>query len=150
MKMSKPAVAVKPAGDGIATEAHYTAAVVMHLGDHRIIDAVELPGQLVGAAPGAERLYQGLGQRREARDVGEQDCAMRAVWRVLTSGHGMATVYGNIGTQIFQPLSPLTRGDHLVLTTLYHGCRRTGNVRMAEVGSHHRSAELRSHLRGCA
>jgi len=108
-RRTQSAVAVEPAGDSVAAERDHATAIVVHLDDQRIKDAVELPGQFVGTTPRPELAQQGLGQRRKARDVGKQRRATHAVRHVLTCCHGVATVYGNIGLQYFHN-SPLFAG----------------------------------------
>ena len=65
-------VAVDPARDRVAAEVDDVAAVRVELRDDRVEDAVQVRGQLLGAALRAELGRQGFGQRRESGDVGEE------------------------------------------------------------------------------
>ena len=76
---ARAVVAVEPARDRVAAEVDDVAAEAVELVDDRVEDAIQVGGQLLGAALRPELVGQRLGQRREAGDVGEQGGAADAV-----------------------------------------------------------------------
>ena len=60
---ARAVVAVEPAGDRVAAEVDDVAAEALELGDERVEDAVQMGGQLLGAALRAELVGERLGQR---------------------------------------------------------------------------------------
>ena len=74
---------VEPAHDGIAREVNHAPAVTLHFGDERVVDAAEVFGHFLGAAPRAQHFTQGFRQRGEARNIGKERGSGGAVWQGL-------------------------------------------------------------------
>ena len=72
-------VAVEPARDRVAAEVDDLSAEALDVVDHRVEDAVQMCGQLLGAALRTQLVGQCFGQRCEPRNVGEQRGSRHAI-----------------------------------------------------------------------
>ena len=98
-------VAVEPARDGVSAEIDDGAAfVVEHVAQH-FEDTVQVAGELLRAAVGSELAGKRLGERGEARDVGEQRGAADAIGERDPSDKGPPAVARNIGLEVLQQLA---------------------------------------------
>ena len=90
-------VAVEPAGDRVAAEVDDVTAEAVELLDEGVKDAVQLGRQLLRAALRSQLLAQRFGQRREARDVGEERRAAHPVRNLDPRGERAPAVAGDVG-----------------------------------------------------
>ena len=91
-----PIVAVEPTGDRVAREVDDVSAPPVELLDDGVKDAADVGGELLGAALRAELGGECLGQRREARDVGEERRTGDAVRHRRVGGQGPPAVAGDV------------------------------------------------------
>ena len=80
----------------VAAEVDDVTAEALEIGDQRVKDAVEVGGELLGPALRAELVRQRLGQRREARDVGEQRRTADSVRHRAPGGQRASPVPGDV------------------------------------------------------
>ena len=99
---ARAVVAVDPAGDRVAAEVDDVAAEAVELGDERVEDAIEVRRQHLGAALRAQLVGQRLGQRREARDVGEQRRAVDGLRYLAARRERAPAVTGNVGVRVVE------------------------------------------------
>lgn len=92
-------VAVEPAGDGVAGEVDDAAAVGVDVADEGVVDAVEVAGEFLDAAAGAEFAGEGFGEGGEPGDIGEQGGAAGAGGQVTAFGHGLVPVACDVGSR---------------------------------------------------
>ncbi len=88
-------VALQPAGDRVAGEAHNAAAVAVQLGDDRLVNGVDLVKDFFGPALDAQLLGQRRCQRGKAGDIGKENAALGAVGQLSTAGQGQPSILGN-------------------------------------------------------
>ena len=92
-------VAVEPAGDCVAGKGDHAAAKTMYFVDHGVVDEVEKARQFLGAALCAQFQHQRLGQRGEARDVGEERGALRPVGKLTRPNQRLPPIHGDVGNR---------------------------------------------------
>ncbi len=90
-------VAVEPAGDRVPREVDDIARVAVQLADDRGEDAAQRGRELLGAALGPQLRGEGLRERREVADIGEQRGAPHAVGHGPAVGERPAPVAGEVG-----------------------------------------------------
>ena len=98
-------VAIDPAGDRVTGEVDDVAAEAIELGDDRADDIAEDRGEGLGAALRAQLGGEGLGQWREARDVGEQPCAAHPVRHSRAGCQRPPTVPRDVGLRVVEARS---------------------------------------------
>ncbi len=111
---ARAVVAVDPAGDRVAAEVDDVAAEAVELGDERVEDAVEVRRQHLGATLRAQLVGQRLGQRREARDVGEQRCAVDRLRYLAARRERAPAVTGNVGVRVVEAGVSRARSIHRI------------------------------------
>ena len=84
------------------------AAVPLDDAEQRPEDALERGGELLRAALAAELAGQRLGERREARDVGEQRGAAHPLGQHAARGQGAPAVTGDVRLDVVAPVALAT------------------------------------------
>src|SRR5690606_27006332 len=107
------AVAVEPAGDGLAGEADDAARTPLDLEDERVVEAVEVARNFFGAAAAAEQLRQAGGEGGEAGDVGEQHAPERPLAYSGGADQVIVPVLRQVGAQDRTDAVSLSRDVHL-------------------------------------
>ncbi len=126
-RRARAIVAVEPAGDRVAREVDDVATIRVDLGDDGVEDAIEVGGQLLGPALRAELVGEGLRQRSEARDVGEQARAVDAVGHLGVVGQRLAAVAGDVRLGVVARLAARIAGRRVARRS----GRQCGSVRIS-------------------
>src|SRR5690606_1942659 len=104
----------EPAGDGVAREPDDAAGAPLDLEDQRVVEPVEVAGNLLGASPATEHLGELGGEGGEARDVGEQHAPVRSPRDRDGADQMFAPVLWDVGTQDRADAVSLSRYAHLL------------------------------------
>jgi hypothetical protein len=90
---------IEPARHRIAGKTDHAAAKLLDLGDQCVVDTIDLIGHGLDAAARAQRAVERLGQRRKARDIGEQRSTGGSLRQIDTLCQCRAAILGQVGRQ---------------------------------------------------
>ena len=96
----RPVVAVDPAGDGVAAEVDDRATHLVQAADQLVEDGLQDRGEGLCPSLRPQLLGQGLGERGEARDVGEEHRAGAPAVDAAAVVRRPAPVLGDVGLRI--------------------------------------------------
>ncbi len=143
-RRARAVVPVEPARDRVAAEVDDVAAVPVELRDHGVEDPVQVGGELLSPALGAELLREGLGQRREAGDVGEERRSVDAVGHRPARGERPPEIAGEVRLGVLEGvLRRRLRRRRRSERTLGHACSLARRAAAAALSRHSARADTR-------